>query len=106
MCRKATSTPALDDGQQMCLPGSMLRDVTCSRRVETAMVTARFQLRRRSLRRPAAFLVAGISLMAVCGCFLAVRVAAQNQGQNAILVAGNLVMIDTTVENKTPQITS
>src|SRR5260370_25015873 len=81
-----------------------LTDVTCRRRVETAMVTARFQLRRRSLRRPAGFLAAGIWLMAVCGCFLAVRVAGQNQGQDSIPVDANLVIIHTTVKNKAGQI--
>ena len=46
----------------------------------------------------------GLFLIAVAGCFSAIPLAAQDQGQDAIRVDVNLVMIDTTVKNKSGQI--
>jgi Ca-activated chloride channel homolog len=46
----------------------------------------------------------GLFVVAVAGCCWAIPLAAQEQGQDAIRVDVNLVMIDTTVKNKTGQI--
>ena len=61
------------------------------------MKTARFPLRAARLRSFAA-------LIAIPVCLFAVPIAAQDSGQDAIRVDVNLVMIDTTVKNKTGQI--
>jgi Ca-activated chloride channel family protein len=65
---------------------------------ETTMESARSPLRRRRLRSLVLFLIAAI------GVFSPVPVLAQDQGQGAIRVDVNLVMIDTTVKNKAGQI--
>src|SRR5690242_11064366 len=63
----------------------------------------------RHLRKPPLFppripVSAFLLLLAVLGCLWPSSSAAQDQGQDAIRVDVNLVMIDTTVKNKTGQI--
>jgi Ca-activated chloride channel homolog len=50
------------------------------------------------------FVATFMLVLGVLGCFLPIPSTAQDQGQDAIRVDVNLVMIDTTVKNKTGQI--